>query len=149
MTSIPDDIHAFNADIVDEFRSNSGKVGGQFENIPLLLLTTTGAKSGLLRLSPLAYFDFDGKLFIIGSFGGVDYHPGWVHNLRVNPVAYVEIGTEGYEAIARELPPSERERVSMKMADVHQTIGEYLAKANRIIPLFELTRVQEPPKGIG
>jgi hypothetical protein len=69
---------AINARVVDEFRSNGGKVGGQFDGIPLLLLSTTGIKSGQPRLSPLAYLTIDGKTIIIGSFGGADVDPAAV-----------------------------------------------------------------------
>src|ERR1700751_4732353 len=91
---IPDaeTIKAFNKTIIDEFRANDGKVGGQFEGANLLLLHTTGAKSGQPRGSPLAYFRIDGKLIIIGSFAGAPVSPAWVHNLRANPAARVEIG---------------------------------------------------------
>ena len=86
MTEVPDAdmMKAFNKAIVDEFRTNGGKVGGQFEGADLLLLTTTGAKSGEPRLSPLAYLTIDGKTIIIGSYAGADIHPAWVHNLRAN-----------------------------------------------------------------
>ena len=89
-----DSIKAFNQTVADEFRANDGKVGGQFEGADLLLLTTTGAKSGQPRVSPLAYFRIDGKLIIIGSFAGADVNPAWVHNLRANPSAQVEIGND-------------------------------------------------------
>src|SRR6516165_8655076 len=96
MTEIPDTatINAFNKGIVDEFRADAGKVTGQFANANLLLLTTTGAKSGERRVSPLAYFRIDGKLIIIGSFAGAPVNPAWVHNLRANPRARVEVGLE-------------------------------------------------------
>src|ERR1700704_1965154 len=101
-------INAFNNNIVDEFRANDGKVGGPFENGNLLLLTTTGAKSGQSRLSPLAYFQIDGKLIIIGSFARAPKDPAWVHNLRANPQAHVEVGPDAYDVTAHELPPAER-----------------------------------------
>ena len=84
MTEIPDaeTMKAFNKSIVDEFRANDGKVGGPFEGATLLLLTTTGAKSGQPRLAPLAYLSIDGKMIIIGSKAGADTNPDWVHNLR-------------------------------------------------------------------
>ena len=84
MSDIPsaDVMKDFNKSIVDEFRANDGKVGGQFAGANLLLLTTTGAKSGQPRLAPLAYFTIDGKLIIIGSKAGADTNPDWVHNLR-------------------------------------------------------------------
>jgi len=97
-------LHAFNKNIVDEFRANAGKVTGQFANADLLLLTTTGAKSGERRVSPLAYFRIDGKLIIIGSFAGAPVNPAWVHNLRANPQAHVEVGTDAFDVTARELP---------------------------------------------
>src|SRR6202012_2455069 len=97
-------IKAFNKTITDEFRTNDGRGGGQFQGADLLLLTTTGAKSGQRRLSPLAYFRIDGKLLIIGSFAGADVNPAWVHNLRANPSAQVEIGHDSTDVIARELP---------------------------------------------
>ena len=95
---------AFNKSIVDEFRTNDGKVGGQFEGANLLLLTTTGAKSGQPRLAPLAYFTIDGKTIIIGSKAGADTNPDWVHNLRANPRAHIEVGTDAYDVTSRELP---------------------------------------------
>ncbi len=78
-------INAFNNNIVDEFRANDGKVTGPFTDSNLLLLATTGAKSGQQRVSPLAYFRVGGKLIIIGSFAGAPQNPAWVHNLRANP----------------------------------------------------------------
>ena len=87
MTDIPD--ADFMKDVqqepVEEFRANGGTVGGQFAGADLLLLTTTGAKSGQPRLAPLAYFTIDGKMIIIGSKAGADTNPDWVHNLRANP----------------------------------------------------------------
>src|SRR5215470_3525745 len=93
----------FNNSIVDEFRANGGKVGGPFEGATLLLLTTTGAKSGQPRLAPLACFTVDGKLIIIGSKASADTNPDWVHNLRANPQAHIEVGTDAYDVTAREL----------------------------------------------
>jgi deazaflavin-dependent oxidoreductase (nitroreductase family) len=133
-------LQAFNTNIVDEFRSNGGKVGGQFENANLLLLTTTGAKSGQSRISPLAYFHIDGKLIIIGSFAGAPISPAWVHNLRANPQAHVEVGTDAYDVTAHELPLAEREQLFDKVTAVAPGFAEYQSKTSRIIPLFELRR---------
>jgi len=131
-------INAFNQTITDEFRANDGKVGGQFAGADLLLLTTTGAKSGQPRLSPLAYFRVDGKLLIIGSFAGADVNPGWVHNLRANPSAQVEIGSESRDVLARELPAGERDELFAKITAVSPGFAEYQAKTTRVIPVFEL-----------
>src|SRR5258707_1676639 len=94
MTEVPDaeTMKAFNNNIVDEFRANGGVVGGPFEGATLLLLTTTGAKSGQPRLPPLAYLTIDGQTIIIGSPGGPHTHPGWGHNLRGNPQAHIWAG---------------------------------------------------------
>jgi deazaflavin-dependent oxidoreductase (nitroreductase family) len=142
MSEMPDTqtINAFNTSIIDEFRANQGKVGGQFEGANLLLLTTTGAKSGQPRTSPLAYFDIDGKLIIIGSFAGAPKDPAWVHNLRANPAAHVEVGTERFDVTARELPRAERDELFDRVAAAAPGFGEYQSKTSRVIPLFELQR---------
>src|ERR1700727_1058768 len=113
MSEIPDTetINAFNKTIADEFRANGGKVGGPSAEGNLLLLTTTGAKSGQSRLSPLAYFNIDDKLIIIGSFAGAPRDPAWVHNLRANPQAHIEVGTDAYDVTAHELPSAERDEL--------------------------------------
>lgn len=135
-----DTINAFNRAIVDEFRANGGKVGGQFEGANLLLLHTTGAKSGQPRVSPLAYFDIDGKLIVIGSFAGAPVSPAWVHNLRANPSARVEVGTDAFDVTARELPTDERGDLFDKVTAAAPGFAEYQAKTSRVIPLFELIR---------
>ena len=140
---IPDaeTIKAFNKAITGEFRANDGKVGGQFQGADLLLLTTTGAKSGQPRLSPLAYFRIDGKLLIIGSFAGADVNPAWVHNLRTNPSAHVEIGSESSDVTARELPLAERDELFPKITAAAPGFAEYQSKTTRVIPVFELQPV--------
>jgi deazaflavin-dependent oxidoreductase (nitroreductase family) len=142
MTEVPDAeaMKAFDKSIVDEFRANGGKVGGPFEGATLLLLTSTGAKSGQPRLAPLAYLTIDQKMIIIGSKAGADTNPDWVHNLRANPLAHVEVGTEAYDATARELPPAERDEVFPKVAAAAPGFGDYQSKTSRVIPLFELQR---------
>jgi deazaflavin-dependent oxidoreductase (nitroreductase family) len=131
-------LKAFNKTVSDEFRANDGKVGGQFEGANLLLLTTTGAKSSQPRVSPLAYFRVDDKLLILGSFAGADVNPAWVHNLRANPSAHIEIGNESSDVTARELPLAERDDLFPKITAVAPGFAEYQAKTTRIIPVFEL-----------
>jgi deazaflavin-dependent oxidoreductase (nitroreductase family) len=142
MSATPDpvELKGFNAQVVEQFRANGGKVGGPFEGADLLLLTTTGAKSGQRHTSPLAYQRIDGKLVIIGSYRGADIHPAWVHNLRANPQAHIEIGTESYDVVARELPPEERAPVWAKIVAIAPGFGDYQANTSRVIPLVELTR---------
>jgi deazaflavin-dependent oxidoreductase (nitroreductase family) len=134
-----DELKGFNANIVEEFRANDGKVGGPFEGTTLLLLTTTGAKSGRPRLNPLAYLRVDGKMLIIGSYRGADVDPAWVHNLRANPRAHIEVGTDAYDVVARELPREERDDAWEKIVAASPGFGEYQANTHRVIPLFELT----------
>ncbi|MCB0930820.1 MAG: nitroreductase family deazaflavin-dependent oxidoreductase [Mycobacterium sp.] len=136
----------FNKGIVEEFRSNGGKVGGPFKDATLLLLTTTGAKSGLPRLNPLAYFTIGGKIIIIGSKAGSHTNPDWVHNLRADPRCHVEVGTgdgaiTDYDATARELPSEERDVVFAKVVALAPGFGEYQSKTNRVIPVFEVQQV--------
>ncbi len=140
MSQIPDSetINAFNKDIIDEFRTNGGKVSGQFANADLLLLHTTGAKSGERRVSPLAFFRIDGRLIIIGSFAGAPVSPAWVHNLRANAAAHVEVGTDAFDVTARELPAGERDAIFPKITAAAPGFAEYQSKTSRVIPLFEL-----------
>jgi deazaflavin-dependent oxidoreductase (nitroreductase family) len=130
----------FNRGVVAEFRANGGKVGGPFEGGDLLLLHTTGAKSGQPRLSPLAYLTVDGRMLVVGSYAGAPKDPAWVHNLRAHPRAHVEVGTEAYDVDVRELPADERDEVYPKITAVAPVFAEYQANTTRAIPLFELTR---------
>jgi deazaflavin-dependent oxidoreductase (nitroreductase family) len=130
----------FNRAIVEEFRANGGKVGGPFEGGTLLLLHTTGAKTGKTRLSPLAYLTIDDKMLIVGSYAGAPKDPAWVHNLRANRRAYIEVGTDAYDVDVRELLDDEREATYPKLNEVAPVFAEYQAKTTRAIPLFELTR---------
>jgi deazaflavin-dependent oxidoreductase (nitroreductase family) len=131
-------LKTFNAGIADEFRANEGKVGGPFAGNELLLLTTTGAKSGEPRVAPLSVRRIDGKLVIIAGYGGADIDPAWVHNLRANPRAHVEIGTDSFDVVARELGAAEREEIIPKINATTSAFAEYQAKVSRVIPIFEL-----------
>ena len=91
-------------------------------------------------MSPLAYFGVDGKMIIIGSFAGAPNNPAWVHNLRANPQARVEVGTDAFDVTARELPDAERDELFPKVTAAAPGFAEYQAKTSRIIPLFELQR---------
>jgi len=139
MTQPPPDteaVKAFNAKITEEFRANNGKVGA-FEGTELLLLTTTGARSGQPRLSPLSCRRVDGKLLIIAGYGGADINPAWVHNLRADPRAHVELADESFDVTARELSPAERADIIPKVTAI-SAFAEFQAKTSRVIPIFEL-----------
>ncbi len=129
----------FNEHNIEEFRRNGGKVGGQFEGFPLLLLTTTGARSGAQRVNPVAYFDIDGRTYIVGSAAGRDNNPAWVYNLRANPHVAVEIGSAGPRpATARELSRAERDSIYPVVVERAPGFGEYQQRTDRTIPVFEL-----------
>ena len=129
----------FNQRNIDEFRANGGKVGGQFEGAALLLLTSTGARSGEQRVNPVAYFDIDGKIYVIGSAAGRDRDPSWAFNLRAHPAATIEIGSQRPRpVIARELPRGERDTVFGEVVARAPGFGDYERRTDRVIPVFEL-----------
>jgi deazaflavin-dependent oxidoreductase (nitroreductase family) len=132
-------VKAFNAKITAEFRANNGKVRA-FKGTELLLLTTTGAKSGQPRLSPLSCRRVDGKLLVIAGHGGADINPAWVHNLRADPRAHVELAGESFDVTAHELSPSERADIIPKVTAI-SAFAEFQAKTSRVIPIFELQPV--------
>lgn len=127
--------------IVTEFRKNNGKVGGPFEDASLLLLHTTGAKSGQPRVTPLIYLIVDDRIIIIGAFAGAPKDPAWVHNLRAHSRVHVEVGTETFDAVAQELHDQERDATFAAVAIQFPPVIEYQAKTTRVIPLFELARL--------
>jgi deazaflavin-dependent oxidoreductase (nitroreductase family) len=131
---------SMNDRVIEEFRANGGKVGGDFENATLLLLHTTGAKSGKQHVNPVMYFRVDGKLLIVGSYAGADVDPAWVHNLRAHPHAHIEIGTDAYDVDARELPPAERDAAFDQITKAASGFADYQSKTDRVIPVFELPK---------
>ena len=135
------DMKAFNAALIEEFRANGGKVGGRFEGRPVLLLTTTGAKSGRKLTQPLVYLDVDGRRLIFASKAGSPKHPDWYHNLVANPTVTVEVGTDMYQANAVVITGEERDRLYAEQVAAMPTFGEYQEKTTRIIPVIDLERI--------
>jgi deazaflavin-dependent oxidoreductase (nitroreductase family) len=115
-------------------------VGGDFANATLLLLHTTGAKSGRKHVTPVMYFPIDGRLLIVGSYAGADVDPAWVHNLRAHPRAHIEIGSEAYDVDARELPRAERDAAFDRITKAASGFADYQSKTDRVIPIFELPK---------
>jgi deazaflavin-dependent oxidoreductase (nitroreductase family) len=130
----------WNKALIEEFRANKGKVGGHFEGANLLLLHTTGAKSGLERVNPMMYFMDGDHYVVVASKAGADTHPDWYHNLLAHPEVSVEVGTEQFPAVA--LVPSETERTKLyaKMESISSGFTEYKHKTSRIIPVVTLNR---------
>jgi deazaflavin-dependent oxidoreductase (nitroreductase family) len=131
----------FNQQIIAEFRANSGKVGGPFAGNTILLLTTTGAKSGQPRISPLVYTTDGDTLVIFASKGGAPTNPDWFHNLLANPVVTVERGTEQFQARATVPDAAERDRLFHQAAAQMPGFAEYQRKTTRIIPVVVLERI--------
>jgi deazaflavin-dependent oxidoreductase (nitroreductase family) len=131
----------FNEQIISEFRANAGKVGGPFEGAPMVLLTTTGAKSGKKHTTPLVYLAEGDRMYVIASKAGAPTNPAWYHNLVANPRVTVEQGTDTYEADAVVLKGDERDRVFAAQVAVMPGFAEYQAKTTRVIPVIELQRV--------
>lgn len=132
---------SWNDAIIAEFRANEGKVGGPFEGATLLLLHTTGAKSGQQRISPVMAFQFDDKLIVVGSYAGADVHPAWLHNLRATPRAHVEIGTDAYDVQAREMERDERDATFARIVKQAPGFAGYQSATDRVIPVVELQRL--------
>ncbi len=132
----------WNTAIIEEFRANGGKVGGNFEGAPMLLLHTTGAKSGEDRLVPLMYLDDPehDRLLIFASKAGAPTHPDWYHNLKKNPTVTLEVGTDTFTATATELPRAERDEYYAKQASLYANFAEYEEKTDRVIPVIALTK---------
>jgi deazaflavin-dependent oxidoreductase (nitroreductase family) len=133
-------VNDWNATVIAEFRSNGGKLGGQFEGAPVLLLHTKGAKSGQERINPMMYLDYEGKRYIFASKAGAPTNPDWYHNLVANPAVTVEVGTETFEATATPVSLEERDRVYPVQAELFPNFAEYETKTTRKIPVVELVR---------
>jgi deazaflavin-dependent oxidoreductase (nitroreductase family) len=138
MMSRPND---FNHSVITEFRANGGKVGGQFANAPMLLLTTTGAKSGQPRTNPLVYTTDGDRMVIMASKGGAPTNPDWYHNVVANPVVTIEVGSEQFQARARIAEGPERERLFNQMTQQLPNFAEYQQKTTRQIPVVVLERM--------
>jgi deazaflavin-dependent oxidoreductase (nitroreductase family) len=137
----PAALYDFNEQIVAEFRRNRGVVGGPFRGSHVLLLTMTGARSGRRRLTPLEYFPIDGRIILLGSFGGAPRNPAWVHNLRAHADVRVEMAATAYDAVAHELSAEEGARLLSTIESRNPRVAGY-PKPERMIPVFELRPVR-------
>ncbi len=127
---------------IEEFRATGGKISGIFTGKPVLLLTTTGAKSGKQYTNPLMYNTDGERILVFASKGGAPTHPDWYHNLVANPEVTVELGTEKFKARATVLAGEERDRLYRKQAQEFPQFGEYQEKTTREIPVIALERIE-------
>ena len=130
----------WNDQVITEFRANEGKVGGPFKGAPLLLLTTTGAKSGKPYTAPLMYLPDGDKMFIFASKGGAPTNPDWYHNLVAHSQATVEVGTEKFNVKVTEVTGEERDRIYATQAKAFSGFADYQSKTTRKIPVIALER---------
>ena len=128
----------WNQKIIEEFRANDGAVGGQFEGAPLLLLHSTGARSGQERVNPVMYQEVDGGYAIFASKAGAPTNPDWFHNLRAHPDATVEVGGRTVPVRSRVAEAEERDRIWTRQKELAPGFADYEAKTTREIPVVVL-----------
>ena len=136
------DKNAWNLQIMEEFHAHGGKVGGRFEGVPLLLLTTTGARSGKRHTLPVGYLPDGDRLIIFATKRGLPTNPDWYYNLVAHPEATVEVGTETYDVTAAVLTGEERDRLYARQVERAPVFAEYQARTTRKIPVIALQRRQ-------
>jgi deazaflavin-dependent oxidoreductase (nitroreductase family) len=132
------EINDFNSRIINEFRASGGKLGGPFEGAPMVLLTTTGARSGRQRTTPLAYLPDGDRIVVFASKAGAPTNPDWYHNLRAHPDVTVEVGDETRQMRAVELTGAERERLFDEQKRRIPGFADYEQKTSRVIPVIAL-----------
>jgi deazaflavin-dependent oxidoreductase (nitroreductase family) len=128
----------WNAKIIVEFRANAGKVGGPFQGASLLLLHTTGAKTGQERVNPMMYRQVGDSYAVFASKAGAPTNPDWYHNLVANPAVRAEVGTQTLDLTARVAGSAEREAIWTAQKADYPGFAEYEAKTTRQIPVVIL-----------
>jgi deazaflavin-dependent oxidoreductase (nitroreductase family) len=129
----------YNAKIIAEFRASGGRVGGTWEDTPLLLLHHTGAKSGVSRVNPVAYLPDGSRYMIWAANGGAPNHPDWYHNAVAQPNTRIEVGSETIDVVAAEATGEERERLFARAAERYPQLVELARSTERVIPMIVLT----------
>jgi len=130
------DQNDYNRQLIEEFRADRSKFGGR----PLLLLTTTGAKSGQRRTTPMMYVRDGDHLMVIASNVGAPTHPAWYHNLMAHPDVTVEVGNETFDATAIVTTGEERHRLWASIVESYPFFTEHQAKTTRQIRVILLER---------
>jgi deazaflavin-dependent oxidoreductase (nitroreductase family) len=128
----------FNRRNIEEFRANHGRVGGQFEGAPVLLLHSIGARSGEERVTPMMYLADDNRYLVFASAAGADKNPAWYHNLVANPDVSIEVGDGSVDVHAVELQSAERDAKYAVQAERYPGFAEYERKTTRTIPVLAL-----------
>jgi deazaflavin-dependent oxidoreductase (nitroreductase family) len=131
---------SFNDEVIKEFRANHGKVGGNFEGAPLLLLHHKGVKSGKGYVTPLVHLPKDGVWHIFASAAGADEDPQWYRNLKADPSTQIEVGDDTIAVTVSEVTGEERDRIYAEQAQLMPGFADYEKKTSRTIPVMALTR---------
>ena len=131
----------WNSNIIQEFRTNEGKVGGPFDGAPLLLLHTTGARSGEERINPMMYLADGDRLVVFASKGGAPTNPDWFHNLVANPEVEIEVGTERRKVRARVAEGEEHDQLYAEQSRRYPQFAKYQEGTDRTIPVVILEAV--------
>ena len=129
----------FNAQIIEEFHANDGRVGGMFEGSTLLLLHHVGARTGTQRINPLMYSRDGDRYVIFASKAGAPTNPDWYHNLKANPNVSIEVGTDTIDVVASEATGEDRARLFQAQTERSPQFAEYQSKTDRVIPVVVLT----------
>lgn len=137
------DYKDYNRQLIEEYRANRHKAGGPFEGRPLLLLTTTGARSGERRTTPMMYIPDGERLLVIASNAGAPKHPDWYRNLVAHPHVTVEVGTRTFDAIALVTEGEERQRLWARIVELYPFFAEHQAKITRQIPVIVLNPLSD------
>jgi len=132
----------YNRQQIEEFRANRHKVDGPFKGRPLLLLTTSGARSGERRTTPIMYVPDGERLLVIASNAGAATHPDWYRNLVAHPQVTVEVGTETFDATAVVTEGEERQRLWSRIVELYPFFADHQAKITRQIPVIVLSKME-------
>jgi deazaflavin-dependent oxidoreductase (nitroreductase family) len=131
----------YNAELIDEFRTSQGLVGGIWVRTPLLLLHHTGAKSGVSRVNPVGYLADAPRYLVFASNGGAPSNPDWYHNLKAQPNTRIEVGSDTIRVVATEATGEERERLFARGAERFPDLAKYARKTDRVVPVIVLTPI--------
>jgi deazaflavin-dependent oxidoreductase (nitroreductase family) len=139
---IMEEMDEYNRRLIEDFRAHGGKVSGEFERTPMLLLTSTGARSGQRHTTPMGYMPDSDRLIVFAANGGAPKNPDWYHNLVAHPQVTVEVGTETFAALAVVTQGTEREQLWIRGVAMFPFLAKHQAKTPRQIPVIALSRLE-------
>ncbi len=132
---------SWNVGVIEEFRRNHGKVGGNFEGAPLLLIDHIGARTGILRTNPVMYLKDGQRYLVFASKGGAPTNPDWYYNLKAHPDVKIEVGDETIPVRAEIITGPGRDKLYARQAQLYPQFAQYQQKTKRIIPVIAFTPI--------